>query len=27
VVIADWKRLAESGDFNPTYLHLPSEAL
>lgn len=27
VVIADWKRLAESGDFNPTYLHLPTDAL
>jgi CRP-like cAMP-binding protein len=27
VIIADWKRLAESGDFNPTYLHLPAEAI
>jgi CRP-like cAMP-binding protein len=27
VVIANWKRLTEEGDFNPTYLHLPSVSL
>jgi CRP-like cAMP-binding protein len=24
VRIADWQRLADAGDFDPTYLHLPS---
>jgi len=27
VIIEDWKKLTEAGDFNPTYLHLPAEAL
>lgn len=27
VVINDWKRLTEAGDFNPVYLHLPVESL
>ncbi len=24
VIIDDWKKLAEAGDFDPTYLHMPS---
>ena len=27
VVIQDWKKLTETGDFNPAYLHLPQETL
>ena len=27
VVINDWKRLTDTGDFNPLYLHLPHETL
>jgi CRP-like cAMP-binding protein len=27
VVIQDWKKLTETGDFNPAYLHLPRVAL
>lgn len=27
VIINDWKRLAEVGDFRSTYLHLPQEAI
>jgi CRP-like cAMP-binding protein len=27
VVIADWQRLANAGDFNPTYLHLPASEI
>ena len=27
VVINDWKRMSETGDFNPLYLHLPGQAL
>jgi CRP-like cAMP-binding protein len=27
VVIEDWKRLTKTGDFNPTYLHLPGAIL
>lgn len=25
VSIGDWQRLADAGDFDPTYLHLPSK--
>jgi CRP-like cAMP-binding protein len=27
VVINDWKKLTEAGDFNPVYLHLPVDSL
>ena len=27
VIIEDWKKLTETGDFNPVYLHLPRESL
>jgi CRP-like cAMP-binding protein len=27
VVISDWQRLADAGDFNPTYLHLPASEI
>jgi CRP-like cAMP-binding protein len=27
VVINDWKRMSDTGDFNPVYLHLPRQSL